>query len=175
MIGWLGGEIMYSIQNFKKMAELQEEYKRLKQQNDSIYQSTVLPALKKEASNLFYALKNFFASNELEITDISNNKYQAKHFNSKFEVEKDGLEIKLVMDIEVIDVIKAHINKVKYSAPQLILQPDKLESRINEIQERLLIEKGVANSYNNLSIKFINENKAIFQDKEEVIKKYFCN
>ncbi|EON72240.1 hypothetical protein [Lysinibacillus sphaericus] len=166
---------MYSIQNFKKMAELQEEFNRLKEQNDNIYHSTILPTIKTEVSNLFNALKDFFASNELEIADISNNKYQAIHINSIIEVEKVGQEIKLKIDSEEIDVIRPYISPVKYSAPQEIVKPDKLERSINGLQERLLAEKGVAKSYSDLRIKFINKNNALFQDKEEVIKRLFGN
>lgn len=166
---------MYSIYNFKKMAEFQVEFNRLKDQNDNNYHSTIYPALKTEVSNLFNALKDFFKSNGLEIADITNNKYQAIYLNSIIEVEKDGLVIVLKIGSEKIDVIKTHITPVKYNAPQEVLQPDKLESKINELQKKLLSEKGIAKSYDDLKIKFINESNVIFENKEEVIKRYFGN
>lgn len=167
---------MYSIANFKKLGELQEEYDSLRVENEETLKNKVQPVMTKEINSLFNYLKLRFLSNGLEIHDSSNS-FVAQYKNATIGVEiiNDGFALKLKINSREIDEISVDLQPTKYSAPTESVNSDELEVEITDLQNKIREEKGLLQSYRNLLIRFRNKNNDIFKTKEEVVNKYFGN
>lgn len=172
----MGGEILYSIGNFKKLGELQEEYDLLKSEKEELLKNKVQPAMKDELNALFRYLKLHFTTNGLEIHESSNS-YVAQYKSATIAVEiiNDGFALMLKINSREIDEISVSLQPCKYSAPKEVVNPDELEVEITDLQNKIQDEKGLLQSCRNLQIQFTNKNNQIFKAKEEVIKKYFTS
>ncbi|PID24928.1 hypothetical protein [Sporosarcina sp. P7] len=165
---------MYTISNFKYLADLQEELDSLEQALEEKLETTVRPAMKKAICDLYDMLKVFLEKGDLDVVEGEGSFNAAyKKMSIGVLIVAEGFALKLSINSEEVDIIKVITRPTKYSSPRKTVKNDLLSKKIEELQNDTDEIKGTLSSYDNLQVVYTNDNNQRFNAPEKVIEAYF--
>ena len=165
---------MYSIQNFKKLADLKEELESLKTQTNRTVEEKVHPAMENAIKFLYKEIMMYLESNGLEVLENGDN-FVASYKKGTINVSLIGIlrSLKIGVNAQEIDRIDAMVIPKKQVAPMVSVTPDEFEKEIYEIQKEIENYKNILQSYSDLKVVYQNKLNDVFTTVDDVIKNYF--
>ncbi|MFJ7952845.1 hypothetical protein ACIQZG_15080 [Lysinibacillus sp. NPDC096418] len=165
---------MYSIQNFKQLADLKEELESLKSKTNQIVENEVHPAMESAIKLLYKEMMKYLETNGLEVLD-NGNSFVASYKNGTIRVSLIGIlrSLKITVNSQEVDKIDATVIPERFQTAKAPINPDEFEKEIDDIQEEIENYKALLYSYSSLNVVYKNKSNIVFATAEQLIKDYF--
>lgn len=165
---------MFSIQNFKQLADLKEELESLKVQTNQIVELEVHPAMENAIKLLYKEMMKYLETSGLEVLD-NGNSFVASYKKGTIKVSLIGIlrSLKISVNSQEIDRIDATVIPGRYQTQKVSINPDEFEKEIDDIQKEIENYKSLLYSYSTLNVVYQNKSNIVFATAEDVIKNYF--